>query len=85
MRTPLVRSAAMSHLSDRATIIGPGYVGLVTAVGLATLGRRVLLVEARADRLDALRVGRSSMHEPVIQRAHRIARIGLSDGRWRPG
>ena len=42
-----------------ATVIGAGYVGLVTAVGLAGIGQQVRLVEAAPRRLDALRQGRS--------------------------
>jgi UDPglucose 6-dehydrogenase len=57
----------MSESAGRVIVIGAGYVGLVTAVGLAGLGRNVRLVETRPDRLEALRGGRSPIHEPGLQ------------------
>lgn len=50
-------------------MIGAGYVGLVTAVGLAELGHTVELTERRPDRLAALRSGRVPIHEPGLQTA----------------
>jgi UDPglucose 6-dehydrogenase len=50
-------------------VVGAGYVGLVTAVGLAELGQRVELVETSAARLSALRHGRSPIHEPRLSEA----------------
>jgi len=49
-------------------VIGAGYVGLVTAVGLVELGHSVHLVEIREDRLALLRRGVPPIHE-----------IGLAD------
>ena len=43
--------------------MGAGYVGLVTAVGLAELGHAVHLVEIREDRLELLRRGVPPIHE----------------------
>ena len=53
--------------SRSATVIGAGYVGLVTAVGLAGIGQQVRLVEAAPRRLDALRQGRIPIHEAGLQ------------------
>lgn len=53
----------------RITVVGAGYVGLVTAVGLAELGHRIELVETRPDRLTALRAGRVPFYEPGVQAA----------------
>lgn len=53
----------------RITIVGAGYVGLVTAVGLAELGHRIELVETRPDRLAALHAGRVPFYEPGVQDA----------------
>lgn len=50
-------------------IMGAGYVGLTTAVGLASVGHRVRLVDVRRDRLDALRSGQIPIHEPGLQNA----------------
>lgn len=68
----------MSEAGRRIIVIGAGYVGLVTAVGLASVGHRVELVETRPDRLAALRAGRSPIHEAGVPEA--LSRA-LSDGR----
>jgi UDPglucose 6-dehydrogenase len=57
------------HAHRQILVIGAGYVGLVTAVGLARLGHSVDLVETRPDRLAALRDGRVPIHEPGLQQA----------------
>ncbi|MFL5670336.1 MAG: UDP-glucose dehydrogenase family protein [Chloroflexota bacterium] len=51
------------------TVVGAGYVGLVSAVGLAGLGHDVRLVETGATRLAALRAGRLPIHEAGLQDA----------------
>jgi UDPglucose 6-dehydrogenase len=53
------------HLS----VIGAGYVGLATAIGLASRGHEVDLVEVRRDRLDTLRAGELPIHEPGMDTA----------------
>ncbi|MGH2473674.1 MAG: UDP-glucose dehydrogenase family protein [Candidatus Limnocylindrales bacterium] len=55
--------------SRLVTVVGAGYVGLVTGVGLASLGRRVHLVETRPDRLGPLQQGRIPLHETGLQDA----------------
>ncbi len=45
------------------TVIGAGYVGLITAVGLVELGHTVELVEADPERLATLQAGRAPIHE----------------------
>jgi UDPglucose 6-dehydrogenase len=47
-------------------VIGAGYVGLTTAVGLAEEGRQVRLVEINEARLASLRAGRPPIHEPGL-------------------
>ena len=44
-------------------IIGAGYVGLVTGAGLASLGHRVRLGEANAERVDLLKQGGMPIYE----------------------
>jgi UDPglucose 6-dehydrogenase len=50
-------------------VMGAGYVGLVTAAGLAAAGHRIQLVEPAPDRLGALRVGKVPIHERDLQSA----------------
>jgi len=47
-------------------IIGAGYVGLVTAAGLAEAGRQVRVVEVDADRRAAVAAGISPIFEPGL-------------------
>ena len=54
---------------QRILVIGAGYVGLVTAVGLASLGHDVEVVETRPDRFDALVAGRVPIFEAGLQDA----------------
>jgi UDPglucose 6-dehydrogenase len=55
--------------SRRVTVVGAGYVGLASAIGLAIHGHRVELIEIRADRLDALRAGTLPIREPGMDEA----------------
>ncbi len=50
----------------RIAIAGGGYVGLVTAAGLATLGHRITVAEAQEDRVHDLRAGRLPIREPGL-------------------
>jgi UDPglucose 6-dehydrogenase len=59
----------MSQTPRRIVVVGAGYVGLVTAVGLATKGHRVEVVETNPERLSILRGGRSPIHEAGLPEA----------------
>lgn len=50
----------------KITIIGAGYVGLVTAVCFAELGNRVLCVEKISSNIDELKRGMSTIYEPGL-------------------
>lgn len=50
-------------------VIGAGYVGLVTAAGLALAGHQIRLVEKASGRVAALRAGRVPLHEDGLQSA----------------
>ena len=54
-------------------IVGAGYVGLVSAVGLARLGHTIELVETDPSRLVELRDGRVPFSEPGVQEAFSTA------------
>jgi UDPglucose 6-dehydrogenase len=54
-------------------VVGAGYVGLVTGVGLASQGHDVSIVETRADRYDALSAGRVPIFEAGLQDAFEAA------------
>jgi UDPglucose 6-dehydrogenase len=49
-------------------VIGAGYVGLVTAAGLAHSGHRVTCIDINQDRIDDLRRGRMPFYEPGLDR-----------------
>ncbi|MGA2512695.1 MAG: nucleotide sugar dehydrogenase [Candidatus Limnocylindrales bacterium] len=51
------------------TVVGAGYVGLATAVGLASRGHAIDVVEVRRDRLEALSAGNLPIHEPGMAAA----------------
>lgn len=52
-------------------VVGLGYVGLTTAVGLAAIGHRVTGIDIDAARVDLLESGVVPMHEPGLQAALR--------------
>jgi UDPglucose 6-dehydrogenase len=75
LRLPIIR--AMHGHPRHLAVIGAGYVGLVTGVGLALLGNKVEILEIRPDRLAALRAGRIPIHEAGLQDAfERVSREG---------
>lgn len=55
-------------------VVGLGYVGLTTAVGLAEIGHNVRGVDVDRNRVAVLRDGRVPLHEPGLQSA--LARQG---------
>ena len=48
------------------TVVGGGYVGLVSAVGFCEFGFEVCLVEQDSKRLENLKVGKSTVYEPGL-------------------
>jgi UDPglucose 6-dehydrogenase len=51
----------------RVTVIGTGYVGLVTAAGLAELGHTVTCADIDERKVDALNRGESTIFEPGVE------------------
>ena len=68
----------MNQQSEYVTVIGAGYVGLVTAVGLCETGHRVELIERDAARLAMLEQGRVPIFEAGLHDAYERALQGGS-------
>ena len=51
----------------KVAVIGMGYVGLVTAIGLAEVGNEIIAVEKNSIKLEKLNSGISPIYEPKIQ------------------
>jgi UDPglucose 6-dehydrogenase len=64
----------------KITVIGSGYVGLVTGACLADTGNHVLCIDLDAGKIDRLRRGEIPIHEPGLDTV--VAR-GLAAGRLR--
>lgn len=54
-------------MSSRISIIGCGYVGCVTGVCLADLGKEVVLVDVDPDKIDAIKNLQSPIYEPGLE------------------
>ena len=59
----------------KITVVGTGYVGLVTGACLAEMGNHVICLDHDTDRIDMLRSGQLPIHEPglldiVLRNAH---------------
>ncbi|MEX2444904.1 MAG: UDP-glucose/GDP-mannose dehydrogenase family protein [Alkalispirochaeta sp.] len=50
-------------MAKQITVLGTGYVGLVSSVGLADFGNTVIGVDLRSDIVDTLSSGRSTIYE----------------------
>jgi nucleotide sugar dehydrogenase len=62
----------------KITVIGTGYVGLVTGACLAQVGNHVLCIDVDVDKVDKLRQGIIPIHEPDLPA---IVQNGIGDGR----
>lgn len=51
----------------RITIVGTGYVGLVTGTCLADVGNKVMCVDSDANKVDRLNKGEIPIHEPGLE------------------
>src|SRR6476620_2670513 len=83
----MVTSTSILQLLDRRdimkiTVIGTGYVGLVTGACLAEIGNSVLCLDVDAKKIDILNHGGVPIHEPglkeLIQRNVAAGRIRFS-------
>jgi UDPglucose 6-dehydrogenase len=64
----------------RATVIGLGYVGLVTAAGVAEWGHEVVGIDGDERRVRSLKAGRMPIHEPGLRE---LVASGVSSGKLR--
>ncbi len=62
----------------KITVIGTGYVGLVTGACLALVGNHVLCIDVDAEKVARLREGIIPIHEPGLPA---IVQAGMADGR----
>jgi UDPglucose 6-dehydrogenase len=62
----------------RVTVVGTGYIGLVTAACLADRGHHVFCVDTDPARLAAIEAGRAPFHEPGLDD---LLRAGRASGR----
>src|SRR5438874_411893 len=60
------------------TIVGTGYVGLVTGACLASLGHTVRCVDVSHERVAQIRAGQSPFYEPGLEE---LLQAGLAGGR----
>lgn len=52
----------------KITIVGTGYVGLVSGVCLAAFGHRVICVDTSVDKIDGLKAGHVPIYEPGLEK-----------------
>ncbi|HZL05122.1 MAG TPA: 2-dehydropantoate 2-reductase N-terminal domain-containing protein, partial [Coriobacteriia bacterium] len=73
----------------KVTVVGTGYVGLVTGVCLANSGHDVTCVDIDPAKIDLLRSGCSPIYEPGIEELLRATvergtlHFATPDGGWR--
>ena len=51
----------------RISIIGAGYVGLVTGICLATRGHKVTFVDSNREKIDAINKGKCPVYESGLE------------------
>jgi threonine dehydrogenase-like Zn-dependent dehydrogenase len=62
-----VANASLEHKNMNVTIVGTGYVGLVTGACLAELGNNVFCLDVDRNKIDLLNAGGVPIHEPGLE------------------
>lgn len=65
-------------MTERITVVGTGYVGLIQGVCLATSGYDVTCVDLDAEKVEMLSADQSPIHEPDLKQ---LLHIALTNGR----
>ena len=63
----------------KVSIVGTGYVGLVTGACLADMGNDVLCLDVDAAKVAALNAGQVPIHEPGLEP---VVQRNRAAGRW---
>lgn len=61
----------------KVAVIGCGYVGLITSVGLASKGHKVLAIDIDSTRVEKIKMGVTPFHEPGLDK---VLKACLKDG-----
>lgn len=51
----------------KISVVGTGYVGLVTGVCLAEIGHEVICIDTDMDKVNKLKLGKSPIYEPGLE------------------
>ena len=57
----------------KISIVGSGYVGLITGISLSSLGHKVVCIESNKDKVTTINSGKSPFYEPGIELALQAA------------
>ena len=63
------------------TIVGTGYVGLVTGISLSKLGHKVYCVDSNAEKISTIKKGKATFYEPGVDQ---LLKKVLKTGKFYP-